>query len=128
MDMCSKCMVRCDIGKCLDAVCNLHETWIVDEIKTRIKQACADAVMKCEYSGVGDSDNISRLDAYEACMTANLVVAQLQYKDHEFCNDTKCDYIDFSGCQLRVNPCVKTANEFQKWLKDNGYKIVKDGE
>ena len=89
MDLCSKCMVRGYLGKCLDAVCNIHDTWIVDEIKTRIKQACADALMKCECAGVGDSDNISRLDAYEACMTADLVFTQLQDKDYEFFNDTK---------------------------------------
>lgn len=59
---------------------------------------------------------------------AELAMKQREYDDHEFCKDIKCKYSDFSGCQLRVNPCVKTAKEFHKWLKADGFKIVKDGE
>jgi hypothetical protein len=51
---------------------------------------------------------------------AGLAAKQREYDDHEFCKDIKCKYSDFSGCQLRVNPCVKTAKEFHKWLKAKG--------
>ena len=63
---------------------------------------------------------------------------QIEYKDREFCKSTECRaYIKereggpFPLCALTGNPhldCIKTAKEFHKWLKENGYRIVKDGE
>ena len=53
-----------------------------------------------------------------------------EYQDHEFCNDILCDAISsHNQCickEIYWKDCIHTAKEFHKWLKDMGYKIIKD--
>ena len=72
MDQCNHCIVRGNIEKCLKTDCSYHDLWMVKEIKNMVKQACAEAVLKCEFVGVGDSDNISKLDAHQACLSVEI--------------------------------------------------------
>ena len=52
-----------------------------------------------------------------------------EYKDHEFCKAVGCSGFCFKTqkCMVYVpSDCKFTAKEFHKWLKINGYKIVKE--
>ncbi len=46
-----------------------------------------------------------------------------EYKKYEFCVDVNCDLLMFS-CHAG-DACPFSAKKFHKWLKDNGFKIVK---
>lgn len=82
--------------------------------------------------------NRSPMKIGEILKEFNSKASLVEYKDHEFCKRINCNaYIKkheggpFPVCVLKGHPspdCNKTANEFQKWLKENGYRIVKDGE
>jgi predicted nuclease with TOPRIM domain len=47
-----------------------------------------------------------------------------EYKDHEFCKDVECGAFDNGRCHAR-QCCYRTAKHFHRWLKQNGYKIIK---
>lgn len=56
-----------------------------------------------------------------------------EYKKLEFCIDVSCQHYwpESTHCQEHCgvnnkSNCNFTAKEFHHWLKDNGYKIVKD--
>lgn len=53
-----------------------------------------------------------------------------EYKDHEFCDSEGCSWLSFVGGANKCSclSCVLTAKQFHKWLKSNGYRIVKEGE
>jgi len=61
-----------------------------------------------------------------------------EYKDHEFCKDIACEgyserwkHVNGVYCVYKGRPrpdCARTARDFIKWLKQNGYRIVKDVE
>lgn len=38
MDECKHCTVRGDLQKCLETKCNHHESWMVKELKKKIKR------------------------------------------------------------------------------------------
>jgi len=57
-------------------------------------------------------------------LTPNRV--EKEYKDHEFCKAVDCLWSTCSGCSTDAKQCVYTAKEFHRWLKSNGYKIVKE--
>ena len=45
-----------------------------------------------------------------------------------FCKETACVYFYRNECTYGGVGCVFSARAFMKWLIQNGYKIVKDGE
>ena len=51
-----------------------------------------------------------------------------EYKKYEFCKSVGC--IELTKKEPikcgAVYKCVYTAREFHRWLKNNGYKILKD--
>lgn len=47
-----------------------------------------------------------------------------EYKDYEFCKDVECGAFDNGRCYAR-QCCYRTAKHFHRWLKQNGYKIIK---
>jgi len=55
-----------------------------------------------------------------------------KYKKYEFCKDIGCpvllgDYKTDQYCDCgKIDECFWTAKEFHKWLKANGFKIIKD--
>lgn len=50
---------------------------------------------------------------------------RIEYKDHDFCKDKLCQQL---GPDDKCNHivCVYSAKAFHKWLKSNGYKIIKE--
>jgi hypothetical protein len=53
-----------------------------------------------------------------------------KYKDHEFCKDIKCLQFYDGECTKKTptilsSNCVHSAKDFHKWLKNNGYEIIK---
>jgi hypothetical protein len=56
---------------------------------------------------------------------------QQEYGRHAFCrsidNGKNClDWVDGDCCFVLNQDCTRTAKEFRRWLKENGYRIVKD--
>jgi UDP-N-acetyl-D-mannosaminuronic acid transferase (WecB/TagA/CpsF family) len=53
---------------------------------------------------------------------------QQEYQKYEFCRDMECDNLYNQASCVVDDPygCVFTAREFHHWLKENGYRIVKD--
>jgi hypothetical protein len=53
---------------------------------------------------------------------------QTECNEHEFCRDMECDNLYNQASCVVDDPygCVFTAKELRHWLKDNGYRIVKD--
>ena len=51
---------------------------------------------------------------------------QQEYGKYEFCRDIGCVYAPPNGCKIDAPGCVRTAKEFHHWLKENGYRIVRD--
>lgn len=49
-----------------------------------------------------------------------------KYKKYEFCKDIDCYYYEPSECTtLHPFMCPYSAKQFHKWLKEQGYIIVK---
>ena len=53
------------------------------------------------------------------------ILELIEYQDHEFCTSVNCLWHHCSGCDKDSKNCVYTAKEFHKWLKNNGFEIVK---
>jgi hypothetical protein len=53
---------------------------------------------------------------------------QQEYQKYEFCRDMECDNLYNQASCVVDDPagCPLTAKEFHCWLKENGYRIVKD--
>jgi len=56
---------------------------------------------------------------------------QQEYQKYDFCcsidNGKNClDWVDGDCCFVLNQDCTRTAKEFHHWLKENGYRIVKD--
>lgn len=54
------------------------------------------------------------------------------YIDYEFCINITCGYLehDENGAKCYWDSpvsCCMTAREFHRWLKNNRFKVVKDG-
>lgn len=55
------------------------------------------------------------------------MTAKREYQKYEFCKAVNCPVIkNQSTCEIGSIMCIRTAKEFHLWLKDNGYKIVKE--
>ena len=71
-------------------------------------------------------------DARHAAAELVVQVQREEYKDHEFCKSIECCHFSENGCGCQKYQnypnCIFTAKDFHKWLKANGYKIVKEGE
>jgi hypothetical protein len=52
---------------------------------------------------------------------------QQEYQKYEFCRATDCVELknNMKFCELNKT-CSSSAKEFHHWLKENGYRIVKD--
>lgn len=48
----------------------------------------------------------------------------VEYQKYEFCKDVECGAFDNGRCHAR-QCCYRTAKHFHRWLKQNGYKIIK---
>ena len=92
-----------------------------------IKEYFADNGEHSHYSVI-DSKTGEQLDIVDPETGEKLSVKKKEYKDHEFCKSVKCLWRRFSECDVDANNCVYTAKEFHKWLKSNGYRIVRGGE
>ena len=50
---------------------------------------------------------------------------RIEYKDHDFCKDKQCQQLGPNDKCLHI-VCAYSAKAFHKWLKINGYKIIKE--
>jgi hypothetical protein len=82
-----------------------------------------------------DSDCIimDALDSAEKALKQASRENQQEYQKHEFCRDTECPDLLNVGteretCLIGDNypVCCRTAKHFHDWLKENGYRIVRD--
>ena len=58
-----------------------------------------------------------------------------EYGKYEFCKAVDCEYhypknrFEAENCSVPISSyCPLTAKEFHQWLKENGFKIVKEVE
>ena len=81
----------------------------------RIEQLCSEFDERVSRVGVG----MARAEFAKR-------LAELEgrpYQKNEFCEDIECYSFAFGACQNAE--CTHTAKEFHKWLKANGFGIIK---
>jgi len=53
----------------------------------------------------------------------------MKYKKYEFCTSKGCIGVQWENgkldCTMLPDECLFTAKEFHRWLRDNGFEIVK---
>ena len=50
-----------------------------------------------------------------------------EYEKYEFCSNIRCGFFHHIEIKcLNKHRCIFSAKDFHHWLKDNGFKIVKD--
>jgi len=55
----------------------------------------------------------------------SIIPPQTEYGKYEFCKYMNCGYLKKSKCELKPG-CCHSARGFHGWLKENGFKIVKN--
>jgi hypothetical protein len=96
---------------------------IDDEASTKISEH----IMSCPKHPIRIYERHSEaLEAENAALREQLKKMEeaKEYKDHEFCKDVECGAFDNGRCHAR-QCCYRTAKHFHRWLKQNGYKIIK---
>ena len=49
----------------------------------------------------------------------------MEYKKYEFCKAVGCLALEKEKCQRSKFECAYTAKQFHKWLKTNGFIIIR---